>query len=106
MNVTQPLPTNSTAPTMIWTEAELDEVLFQWDNDTAPIHEFRYSSSINIALHPVEAPTNSPYDPLQEKNSEGENKGGEGENNDKSVDSDFKPAYLNIPISGDDVHIG
>ena len=106
MNATKPHPTNSIASTAIWTEAELDEVLFQWDNDTAPIHEFRYSSSIKIALHPVEAPTNSPYDPLKEKNSGGGKKVGEGENNENSVDSVFKPAYLNIPIAGDDVHIG
>lgn len=65
-----------------WTREELDETLYQRDNVTSVI-EFRYSSSTNrkIALPPAKIDTTEPEAPT------------------------FTSAYLNIPISGDDVHI-
>ncbi len=80
-----------------WTEEEFDEVLYKWDNDTDPVIEYRYQSSIKrtIALHPVEAPTSSPWDATKNQKI--------GDNNPPIIQP--SAAYLNIPISGDDVHI-
>ncbi len=91
-----------------WTQDKLDQTLYISDKEnTSPIIEFMYvrptttTTSSTAPLQPTKAPANNAATA-----SEGENENGENnEENGSEEDVPFEPAYIDIPIQFDDVHI-
>ena len=71
-----------------WTEDELEQVLYLWDNNTSPVIEFKHLPSISSSTDIItdDADAENPNDRSNTKNSN-------------------STSYLDISIEGDDVHI-